>query len=80
MTYYIKMSDDTQHELMFDSNILGNESFGTFYTEKGMKSLMSILDNHPELLESTTIVTDTGIKFTVTEFVDRLNKLKVLFN
>ena len=80
MTYYIKMSDDTQHELMFDSNILGNESFGTFYTEKGMKSLMSILDNHPELLEATTIVTDTGIKFTVTEFIDRLNKLKVLFN
>jgi hypothetical protein len=65
---------------MFDSNILGNESFGTFYTERGMKSLMTILENHPEVLGSTTIVTDTGIEFTVTEFMDRLNKLNVLFN
>ncbi len=80
MTYFIKLSDDTQNELMFDSNILGNESFGTFYTERGMKSLMTILENHPEVLGSTTIVTDTGIEFTVTEFMDRLNKLNVLFN
>ena len=80
MTYFIKLADDTQHELMFDSNILGNESFGTFYTERGMKSLMTILETQPELLASTTIVTDTGIEFTVTEFIDRLNKLKVLFN
>lgn len=80
MTYFIKLADDTQHELMFDSNILGNESFGTFYTERGMKSLMTILETHPELLGSTTIVTDTGIEFTVTEFIDRIGKLKILFN
>tara|TARA_A100001011_G_scaffold365856_1_gene417902 strand:- start:216 stop:518 length:303 start_codon:yes stop_codon:yes gene_type:complete len=80
MTYFIKLTDDTNEELMFDSNILGNESFGTFYAERGMKSLMHILENHPEVIESTKIVTDTGIQFTITEFIDRLNKLKVLFN
>jgi len=80
MTYFIKLTDDTNEELMFDSNILGNESFGTFYAERGMKSLMHILENHPEVLESIQIVTDKGNTLTVTEFVDKIGKLTVLFN
>jgi len=80
MTYFIKLEDDTNEELMFDSNILGNESFGTFYAERGMRSLMSILDKHPQVLESITIVTDTGNEFSVTEFIDKIGRLNVLFN
>tara|TARA_Y100000310_G_C20621240_1_gene783404 strand:- start:1257 stop:1499 length:243 start_codon:yes stop_codon:yes gene_type:complete len=80
MTYFIKLKDDTNEELMFDSNILGNESFGTFYAERGMRSLMSILDKHPQVLESITIVTDTGNEFSVTEFIDKIGELNVLFN
>jgi len=80
ITYYIKLPDDTNEELQFDANILGNESFGTFYAERGMRSLHAILNKHPELLQSTRIVTDSGIDFTITEFMDRLDKLKLLFN
>ena len=80
MTYFIKLKDDTNEELMFDSNILGNESFGKFYAERGMKSLMTILEKHPEVIESTTIITDKGDTFTITEFIDKLNVLDVLFN
>jgi hypothetical protein len=79
-TYYIMLSDDGQAELDFDANTLGDESFGTFYANRGMKSLMSIVNNHPEMLETLTIVQDSGKKFTITEFLDKLSKWKVLYN
>tara|TARA_B100001250_G_scaffold397858_1_gene405440 strand:+ start:1100 stop:1345 length:246 start_codon:yes stop_codon:yes gene_type:complete len=79
-TYYILLTDDGPEELMFDSNILGEESFGKFYTNTGMKSLHAILNRYPELINDVEIVTDTGVKFTITEFLDRLDTLKVLFN
>ena len=80
MTYFIKLEDDTNEELMFDSNILGNESFGTFYAERGMRSLMSILEKYPEVVGTTTIITDTGKELSITEFIYKIGKLKVLFN
>ncbi len=79
-TYYIMLPDDGPNELEYDANVLGQESFGKFYAEKGMRSLESIVENHAELLQSTTIVTDTGIEFTITEFLDKLNEWDVLFN
>ena len=79
-TYYILLPDDGKNELMFDSNVLGTESFGKFYAERGMISLQTLVDNHPEKLTDITIVTDTGVKFTITEFLDKLNDFKVLFN
>ena len=78
--YYIFLPDDDPNDVQFDPNILGRESFGTFYAERGMQTLESIVERHHELLQDTTIVTDSGTKFTITEFLDRLNKLKVLFN
>ena len=74
------LPDDGPNELEYDANILGQESFGKFYAEKGMMSLELIVENHAELLQSTTIVTDTGIEFTITEFLDKLNEWDVLFN
>lgn len=79
-TYYILLPDDGKNELMFDSNVLGTESFGKFYAERGMNSLQLLVDKHPEKLTDITIVTDTGVKFTITEFLDKLNDFKVLFN
>ena len=79
-TYYILLSDDGPEELMYDSNILGEESFGKFYANTGMKSLHAILNNYPELITEIDIVTDTGVKFTITEFMDRLETLMVLCN
>ena len=79
-TYYILLPDDGKNELMFDSNVLGTESFGKFYAARGMLSVQTLVDNHPEKLTEITIVTDTGVKFTITEFLDKLNDFKVLFN
>ena len=34
----------------------------------------------PELINEIDIVTDTGVKFTISEFMDKLETLRVLFN
>ena len=78
--FFIFLPEDNQHDVQYDINVLGKESFGTFYAEAGMRTLENIVEQFPGNLSDVTIVTDTGVRFTVTEFLDHLNKLKVLFN
>jgi hypothetical protein len=77
--FYILLPDDNPNDI-YDVNILGRESFGTFYAERGMQTLERIIERSPINLKDITIVTDMGTKYTITEFLDHLNKLKVLFN
>ena len=78
--FYIFLSDDDKTQVQYDANILGRESFGTFYAERGMQTLETIIERSPSHLKDTEIVTDQGTKYSITEFLDHLNKLKVLFN
>tara|TARA_B100000902_G_scaffold102144_1_gene104544 strand:- start:4454 stop:4699 length:246 start_codon:yes stop_codon:yes gene_type:complete len=78
--FYIFLPDDDKSTLQYDTNILGRESFGTFYAERGMQTLERIIERKPSYLKDTEIVTDAGTKYSITEFLDHLNKLKVLFN
>jgi hypothetical protein len=78
--FYIFLPDDDTTNIQYDVNVLGRESFGTFYAERGMQTLERIIDMKPSYLKDTNIVTDKGTKYSITEFLDHLNKLKVLFN
>ena len=42
MTYYILLEGDSKNAI-WDENILGEESFGTFYTGAGFKALNTIM-------------------------------------
>ena len=47
MLYYLLLTGDSEKDVYFDSNVLGEESFGKFYPEKGFEALMNIKDiNH----------------------------------
>ena len=80
VTYYIMLPEDSNEELLYETNILGDESFGTFYANSGMNSLHEIVNNHPEMLKHTTITDQSGTKYTVTEFIDKLKQWKLRFN
>lgn len=80
VTYYIMLPEDSNEELLYETNILGDESFGTFYVNSGMNSLHEIVNNHPEMLKHTTITDHSGTKYTVTEFIDKLNQWKLRFD
>jgi hypothetical protein len=78
MTYYLLLEDDSEKDVYFDSNVLGEESFGTFYTGQGMVALNNIVNQKPELLETIKILDDYKKFYTLTEFFDLLSKLKVI--
>ena len=78
MTYYLLLKGDTEKDTYFDSNVLGEESFGSFYTGQGMIALNNIVNKKPELLESLKILDETKKSYTITEFMDVLSKLKVI--
>ena len=77
MTYYLLLEGDSEKDVYFDSNVLGEESFGSFYAGQGMVALTNIVNKKPELLETIKILDDTKKSYTLTEFFDILSKLKI---
>ena len=78
MTYYLLLEGDSEKDVYFDSNVLGEESFGTFYAGQGLVALNNIVNQKPELLETIKILDETRNPYTITEFMDVLSKLKVI--
>ncbi len=77
MTYYLLLEGDSEEDVYFDSNVLGEESFGTFYTGQGMVALNNIVNQKPELLETIKILDDTKKSYTLTEFMDIISKFSI---
>ena len=77
MTYYILLKDDSIEDI-WDENILGEESFGTFYTGNGFKAFNNIVQRQPELLETVTIIDEKKNSHSITEFLDLVGKWKIM--
>ena len=77
MTYYILLKGDSVDDI-WDNNILGEESFGTFYTGNGFKALDNIVTTNPDILETITIIDETKTKHSVSEFLDLITKWKIM--
>ena len=77
MTYYILLNNDSVEDI-WDENILGEESFGTFYTGNGFKALDNIVTTNPDILETITIIDETKTKHSVSEFLDLITKWKIM--
>jgi hypothetical protein len=77
MTYYLLLEGDSEKDVYFDSNVLGEESFGTFYAGQGLVALNNIVNKRPELLETIKILDDTKKTYTLTEFMDTIAKFRI---
>ena len=77
MTYYLLLEGDTEEDALYDTNILGEESFGTFYHSIGFIMLNRIINDKPELLESIQILDDHKNSYTLTKFLDELEQWKI---
>ena len=69
--------DDKEKEVTFESSLLGESSFKTFWGGAGLKKLMWMVDKTPELLSLVIIKTDKGKQLEVLEFLEEIKKLKV---
>jgi hypothetical protein len=78
--YFILLPGDTEKDCIKDCNRLGESSFNTFYAEQGLKALMKIVEQRPELLPDTVIMNDRKQKLTVEEFLQEIQQMRVLQN
>ena len=76
MMYYILFNEKSED--LWDENTLGEESFGTFYTGLGYIALNKIVQTEPELLARIKIKDEKGRNYSVTEFLDSLQKWKII--
>ena len=77
MTYYLLLDGDTEEDALYDTNILGEVSFGTFYPSIGFIMLNRIINDKPELLETLKILDEQKKSHTITEFLDKLEQWKI---
>ena len=77
MTYYLLLSGDSEKDALYETNVLGEESFETFYPSVGFMILSRIVNQQPELLESLQILDEQKNSHTVTEFLDKLEQWKI---
>ena len=76
MRYYIILNE--RKEDLWDTNTIGEESFGTFYTGLGYIALNNIIQKEPELLSRVKIKDEKGKDYSVTEFLDKVEKWKII--
>jgi len=77
MQYFILFPDDKENEATFESNLLGESSFKTFWGGAGLKKLMWMVDKTPELLPLVKIKNDKGKQLEVLDFLEEIKKLKI---
>ena len=56
MVYYLLLKGDTKEDLISESNVLGEESFGKFYPSHGFEALHKIIHNDPESLTDSRVI------------------------
>ena len=65
MQYYILLPGDTEQDAMLETNLLGEASFKTFYSGRGLTALMKMIDRAPEMLATVFTIPLLVIAFRV---------------
>jgi len=79
LTYFILGKNESKENLMYSSNILGEESFGYFYWEDGYTALLNIINSDIQSIidEEFILLDEKGVTYTVEEFTDVVTNLKM---
>ena len=77
MTYYLLLNGDTEKDVIYETNVLGEESFEVFYPSIGFILMNKIINEKPELLEDIKILDEQKNYYSITEFLDRVEKWRI---
>ncbi len=80
MRYFILLPDDTEQDVDFSTNILGEVSFKNFWADDGFEILVRMVNKYPDTLSEIKIKDDKNKTYTVEEFLDKIKNLKVITN
>lgn len=76
-TFYIKHKNQPMEIIQDDSALLCETTNTFIYPGGGFRSLLKIIDDKPEMLESLEIFDDTKKYYTVNQFLKKIEKLKL---
>ena len=77
MTYYLLLKGDSEKDAMYETNVLGEESFEVFYPSIGFILMNRIINDKPEFIEHIEIFDDHKTPYTITEFLDKLENWRI---
>ena len=75
MEYFLIHKDQPKDYLL-----IGTDSLGSFWPDQGLTALMNIVENTPDKLLEVEIKTTTNEVITISEFLDRIKKLRMRIN
>jgi hypothetical protein len=78
MQFFLLMPGDSEEDTLNEANLLGESSFGTFWAGTALKTLMTVVDKDPELLQQfPNIIKESGEvgKFELDIFTIEINNL-----
>ena len=77
MTYYLLLDGDSEQDTLYDTNVLGEESFGPCYVSMGFNLLQKILNERKEIIDTVKIIDERKRTYTIEEFVEKLGRLRI---
>lgn len=77
MQYYLVLPGDGEADSLNEANLLGEQSFGVFWSGYGLKVLMAMVDKQPELLPHVVIKREDAKVFTIEQFLDAIRTLQI---
>tara|TARA_B100002019_G_C20911009_1_gene422845 strand:+ start:95 stop:340 length:246 start_codon:yes stop_codon:yes gene_type:complete len=80
MRYFILLPDDSEEDVDYSTNILGEISFKNFWTEDGFEILIRLVEKYPDTLEQVQIKDEQNKTYSVEQFLDKIKNLKVIQN
>ena len=80
MRCFILLPEDTEEDVDYSTNILGEISFKNFWTEDGFEILVRSVDKYPDTLEQVRIKDEQNKNYSVEQFLDKIKNLKVIKN
>ena len=80
MRYFILLPEDTEEDVDYSTNILGEISFKNFWTEDGFEILVRLVDKYPDTLEQVRIKDEQNKNYTVEQFLEKIKELRIIKN
>jgi len=77
MRFYILYPGNTEADTVNSINQLGDQSFKTFWAQRGFNILMAAVEQHHADLNHFIIKDEKGKDYSIEEFLDKIKKLKV---
>jgi hypothetical protein len=71
------MKGDSEKDVLYETNVLGEESFKVFYPSAGFIVLNRLINKKSEILKTIKIYDEQKKSYTLTEFVDELAQWKI---